>query len=220
MKQLSAFNLLLITLISVLLIQNSNGISCPTPGAATCPDCGTGYIAHPNNGSICTRAIYNCMKWSTDYEVCLQCKDTFYMKEDKSACLNGTIINCMVYFSQKNCSLCAKNFKLNLDKTKCVDMIPGCGTYNNSDPNVPTCSSCAVGYTHNVQRTICTGKIGNCSVFTSDTACQQCFEFFEPTSDFGFCTPGRFDNCTLYSSKSQCSACQLGFKVKVDKQGC
>ena len=127
-----------------------------------CNQCSDGYRFEPEN-IICTLKIPHCLRFDSDYELCEECEEGYYLiNEDKSQCHNepiddeiyftenegktyskceNAISNCLKCENRNNCNLCKDGYFL--ENNECSIKIPHCKFLDN---NYEFCKECDEGY--------------------------------------------------------------------------
>ena len=125
-----------------------------------CNQCSDGYRFEPEN-FICTLKIPHCLRFDSNYELCEECEQKYYLiNENKSKC-HDEQIDTEIYFTEDE----GKTY------TKCENIIENCLKCENRDK----CNFCKKGYL--LENDECNIKIPHCKLFDNNYEyCQECDE--------------------------------------------
>lgn len=136
----------------------------------SCKVCSSGYQRTLTNSKYTCKliTILNCDIVEPEKEICISCKQNYYVDTQGKCALGTTIANCLELSDATKCKRCQTNFALSLDTTKCVSR-------SGIDPNCTdtkmisefACSICKAGYDF---------SNGVCQKNTKATIESGCFE--------------------------------------------
>ena len=153
------------------MIQNSTFL---------CEECEIGYFLQ---NEIChkrTNIIEFCFFYNIHNDFCDKCLKNYFLTNLKK-CKNNPkgIKNCILYNNTENCIKCDKNYYLNNNKCKYIDIkVKNCDFYK----NINICQICKKGYFLTENFTCEKSKIENCIEQNNKDTCKKCrpnFGFFE-----------------------------------------
>ena len=151
----------------------SKSKNCSESENGNCILCSEGFFL--GKDGICTNKKH-CI-YSTNYN-CIECENEYVWDKSIEKCKkDDEIKNCRITFDGEICTVCKKNYYLNITDNKC---------YNNSKKNEfykctrvigKKCQSCEEGYFYGYEDYKC-NKIKNCIKSEDVNTCLKCLQYY------------------------------------------
>ena len=156
--------------------------------------------------------IENC--FSYEYEICLICKNGFFVQNGKCFKNENLIKNCEIFLENNLCKKCNENFLLSVDQKTCSEN-------TNKDENCKIfsnvyCDKCKSGF--DLEKDFYKYYLKAAVLNKNELRANEIFDTFRINYEFpGICLVRDIKNCSEYNNFSSCSKCSDGFFVKEHK---